>query len=160
MKKLVLIAVCVLAVMPLVCQTTKLDKLIAESENTPGYTVVKVSKSMFKFLGSMNLDNNQTIKQIKPLMDKMESLKLISTGYGFETLAKKIINEINNLNYDELVSIKDNDDVVKMLIEKPKNNVINNFIMITYRPGEANIIILNGNFEIADFENLINDKIK
>jgi hypothetical protein len=159
MKKLFLIVVCLLFSTTLMCQS-KLNKQIELMENTDGFTVVKISKPMFKFIENMNIDY-----PIQKLASKIEYFTLITAdisnkenfpkNFNVSDVIATVNKQINELNYEELVSIKDGGTNVKMIAEKAKDDTVKNFIMVITDDKDFTLMVINGIFKMEDFNDFM-----
>ena len=155
MKKLFLIVASLLLSTTLMSQS-KLSNPIELMENTDGFTVIKISKPMFRFIENMNIDY-----PIQKLASKIEYFTLITAdisnkesfpkNFNVSDVIATVNKQINELNYDELVSIKDGATTVKMVAEKSKDDIVKNFIMVITDDSDFTLMVINGIFKIEDF---------
>jgi hypothetical protein len=141
MKKLALIAACLLFSTTLMCQS-KLDHPITML-NTNGVTTTTISQLMLKNIENLNIGYSIGYATQK-LTDKIESITVLKDN-ALDTM-KGIESE-----YSELMSIKNNSIMFKLLVEQPQNETIKNFAVIVTEAGKSGLMIINGNFIIDDF---------
>ena len=143
MKKLTLVAVCLLFSTTLMCQS-KLDHPI-ETPNTNGVTTITISKQMFKNVESLlNFPMEKLTEKIKSVSVFKDKDKVLDAMKDIES------------SYSELISIKDNGNTIfRLLIEEPQDEIIKSFAMVITKTGESGLIIVNGNFKMEDFSDFM-----
>ena len=158
MKKLALIAVCLLFSTTLMCQS-KFSNTIEAMEKIDGITIIKISKPMFKFIESLNIDY-----PIHKLAGKIENFTLITCDNigdkqkSFSDLIATAESQIFGLNYDALVSIKDGDTTVGITAEEPKNDTIKDFIIFSIGSDKIVLLFIEGYFkpkDLAEFMSMV-----
>ena len=95
-------------------------------------------------LGIMNegLDNIQIFNcEVKPAIEKLreETRELVPAN-----------------GYEEVISIRDEGEKVSILFKELKEN-LSEFVLITDRPNEFNIISIVGKITLQDIQNMVND---
>ena len=145
MKKLALIAACLLFSTTLMCQS-KLDHPITML-NTNGVTTTTISQLMLKNIENLNIGYSIGYATQK-LTDKIESITVLKDN-ALDTM-KGIESE-----YSELMSIKNNSIMFKLLVEQPQNETIKNFDVIVTEASKSGLMIINGNFIIDDFSDFM-----
>lgn len=95
-------------------------------------------------LGIMNegLENIQIFNcEVKPAIDKLreETRELVPAN-----------------GYEEVISIRDEGEKVSILFKELKEN-LSEFVLITDRPNEFNIISIVGKITLQDIQNMVND---
>ena len=95
-------------------------------------------------LGIMNegLDNIQIFScKVKPAVEKLreETRELVPAN-----------------GYEEVISIRDEGEKVSILFKELKEN-LSEFVLITDRPNEFNIISIVGKITLQDIQNMVND---
>lgn len=58
--------------------------------------------------------------------------------------------------YEEVISIRDEGEKVSILFKELKEN-LSEFVLITDRPNEFNIISIVGKITLQDIQNMVND---
>ena len=146
MKKLALIAACLLFSTTLMCQS-KLDHPITML-NTDGTTTTTISKLMFKNIENLNIGYTIGYATQK-LTDKIESITVLKDN-ALDTIKKGIESD-----YSELILVKHSGEIFKLLVEKPQNETIKSFAVIVTEAGKSGLMIINGNFIIDDFSDFL-----
>ena len=96
-------------------------------------------------LGIMNegLDNIQIFScKVKPAVEKLreETRELVPTN-----------------GYEEIITIRDEEEKVSVLFKELKEN-LSEFVLITDRPNEFNIISIVGKITLQDIQNMMDEK--
>jgi len=138
MKKLIVSITLILVSFMVSAQNSAVDQLFAKYADKDGFTAVSISKGMFNLFAGENESKDEFSKAVKGL----ESIRILTPD---ETLQKGNLNFYKEISknlpmaqYEELMSVKEKDQVFKMLIRK-KGNVITEFIMIG--GGKDNVLI-------------------
>jgi hypothetical protein len=153
MKKTFIILVGLFSSLLAFSQNTAVDQLFNRYADKDGYTTVTVSKSMFSLFASESESKDEFSQAIKGL----ESIRILAPDSV--TAARSKINFYNEISkslpltqYEELMSVKEKDQVFKMLIRK-KGAVITEFLMIG--GGKNNVLIcLTGNINLKSIKKL------
>ena len=57
-------------------QSDKLNQLFDQYQDTEGVTSIEIAKPMFRLLGNLNIED-EDLKKIKPLINKVNALKIL-----------------------------------------------------------------------------------
>lgn len=152
MKKIVFLLLLVISSVFLMAQNSAVDQLFAKYADKDGFTTVSISKAMFSLFASENESKDQFNQAVKGL----ESIRILAPD---STVLKGKINFYNEISrslpvsqYEELMSVKEKDQVFKMLIRK-KGSVITEFLMIG--GGKENVLIsITGNIDLKSISKL------
>ncbi|MDR6516947.1 DUF4252 domain-containing protein [Chryseobacterium camelliae] len=148
-------------------QEDKFDKLFDKYQEVEGVTTIKIAKPMFGMLSSLNIDDSQ-LDQIKPLLSKINGLKILITegagdGKGKNNLAnlsqlnKDIASYLTNLKYDEIMAVKSSGSKIKFLSSEAKNGIMDDLLLSIDSGGGENILIkLDGKLSMDDINKIIN----
>jgi hypothetical protein len=151
MKKLIIIALAFFSI-NVNAQNSAVDKLFDKYADRDGFTTVSISKGMFNLFASENESKDEFNMAVKGL----ESIRILSPdstiAKGSLNFYKEIIKSLPIEQYEELMSVKEKDQVFKMLIRK-KGNIITEFLMIG--GGNTNILIcITGNINLKSISKL------
>jgi hypothetical protein len=134
-------------------QNTAVDQLFEKYADKDGFTTVSISKAMFSLFASENESKDQFNQAVKGL----ESIRILAPDSTIIQKGKlNFYNEISKSlpmsQYEELMSVKEKDQVFKMLIRK-KGSVITEFLMIG--GGNENVLIcITGNIDLKSISKL------
>lgn len=165
MKKLFIICTLVLShFFNVYGQENKLDKLFDKYQEVEGVTSIKIAKPMFGMLSNLNIADSE-LDQIKPLLAKINGLKVLITENSSGN-SKANINQINkeisafvkNLNYSEIMSVKNGGSRIKFLSsEAEKDGTLENMLLnIDSGTGESILVMLDGKLSMDDVNKIIN----
>lgn len=151
MKKIIFIAL-VLFSFTANAQNSAVDNLFDKYSDRDGFTTVSISKGMFSLFASENESKDEFNRAVKGL----ESIQILSPdstiAKGSLNFYKEIIKNLPITQYEELMSVKEKDQVFKMLIRK-KGSIISEFLMIG--GGNTNILIcITGNINLKSISKL------
>jgi len=133
-------------------QNSAVDQLFAKYADKDGFTTVSISKAMFNLFASENESKDEFNKAVKGL----ESIRILAPDSTMKKAKLNFYNEISKSlplsQYQELMSVKEKDQVFKMLIRK-KGDVITEFLMIG--GGNENVLIcITGNIDLKTISKL------
>jgi len=153
MKKIVFSLLLIMSSVFAKAQNTAVDQLFAKYADKDGFTTVSISKAMFSLFASENESKDQFNQAVKGL----ESIRILAPDSTIIQKGKlNFYNEISKSlpmsQYEELMSVKEKDQVFKMLIRK-KGSVITEFLMIG--GGNENVLIcITGNIDLKSISKL------
>jgi hypothetical protein len=133
-------------------QNSAVDQLFNRYAEKDGFTTVSISKGMFNLFAREDESTAEFNKAIKGL----ESIRILAPD---ETLPKGSLNFYKEIckslpvtQYEELLSVKEKDQVFKMLIRR-KAGIITEFLMIG--GGNENVLIsITGNIDLKSISKL------
>jgi Domain of unknown function (DUF4252) len=152
MKKLIIALALILFSFIVNGQNSAVDQLFAKYADKDGFTAVSISKGMFNLFAGENESKDEFNKAVKGL----ESIRILTPDEtvqkGSLNFYKEICKSLPIAQYEELMSVKEKDQVFKMLIRK-KGNVITEFLMIG--GGNDNVLIcITGNIDLKSISKL------
>ena len=136
-------------------QNTAIDQLFDRYADKDGFTTVSISKAMFSLFASGQESKDEFNKAVKGL----ESIRILAPDSAVQAQMKGKLNFYNEISksfplsqYEELMSVKEKDQVFKMLIRK-KGSMIAEFLMIG--GGKDNVLIcITGNIDLKSISKL------
>ena len=143
---------CILGV---TAQNPSFDRYFDRYADKDGFTTVSISKAMFSLFASETESKDEFNKAVKGL----ESIRILAPDSAIQALYKGKLNFFSEISkslplsqYEELMSVKEKDQVFKMLIRK-KGSVITEFLMIG--GGNENVLIcITGNIDLKSISKL------
>ncbi|WP_332021443.1 DUF4252 domain-containing protein [Kaistella sp.] len=173
MKKLLLIfALTFSYFIQINAQKDKLDQLFDKYQESEGVTSIKIAKPMFNMLNKLNI-NDSELEQIKPLLSKINGLRILivekptaanSTGSqnkinlgNFQSLQSDINNSIKNMKYEELMTVNSKDNKIKFLSSDATNGILDNLLLNISSEGNTVLMMLDGKISMDDVNKLINE---
>jgi hypothetical protein len=153
MKKILVALVLIMSSFLVNAQNSAVDQLFAKYADRDGFTTVSISKAMFSLFASESESKdefNQAVRGLESIRilapDSATSMKMKLNFYN------DIIKNLPIAQYEELMSVKEKDQVFKMLIRK-KGNIITEFLMIG--GGNENLLIsITGNIDLKSISKL------
>lgn len=145
-------------------QKNKLDQLFDKYQEVEGVTSIKIAKPMFGMLSNLNIADAE-LDQIKPLLAKINGLKVLITEdsegkskTNINQLNKEISTYVKNLNYSEIMSVKNGGSKIKFLSsEAEKDGTLENMLLsIDSGAGENILVMLDGKLSMDDVNKIIN----
>ncbi len=152
MKKIIISLLLIMSSALVMAQNSAVDQLFAKYADKDGFTTVSISKAMFSLFASETESKDQFNQAVRGL----ESIRILAPD---STILKGKLNFYNEISrslpmsqYEELMSVKEKDQVFKMLIRK-KGSVITEFLMIG--GGNENVLIcITGNIDLKSISKL------
>ncbi|NML68458.1 DUF4252 domain-containing protein [Chryseobacterium sp. RP-3-3] len=151
-------------------QSDKFDRLFEKYQEVEGVTSIKIAKPMFGMLSSLNIDDSQ-LDQIKPLLSKINGLKILITenpekantkeGIQVQThlsqLNKDVASYLKTLNYSEIMSVNNSGAKIKFLSAEAKDGILDDLLLsIDGGKGENILVMLDGKLSMDDVNKIIN----
>ncbi|REC54274.1 DUF4252 domain-containing protein [Chryseobacterium piscium] len=164
MKKIFIICTLMLSHFLVYGQKNKLDQLFDKYQEVEGVTSIKIAKPMFGMLSNLNIADAE-LDQIKPLLAKINGLKILITENpegnskaNINQLNKEISTFVKNLNYSEIMSVKNGGSKIKFLSsEAEKDGTLENMLLnIDSGGGESILVMLDGKLSMDDVNKIIN----
>jgi hypothetical protein len=153
MKKILVALALIMSSFLVNAQNSAVDQLFAKYADKDGFTTVSISKAMFSLFASESESKDEFNQAVRGL----ESIRILAPDSS--TAVKMKLNFYNDIikslpiaQYEELMSVKEKDQVFKMLIRK-KGNIITEFLMIG--GGNENLLIsITGNIDLKSISKL------
>lgn len=151
-------------------QGDKFDRLFEKYQEVEGVTSIKIAKPMFGMLSSLNIDDSQ-LDQIKPLLSKINGLKILITenpekantkeGIQVQThlsqLNKDVASYLKTLNYSEIMTVNSSGSKIKFLSAEAKDGILDDLLLsIDGGKGENILVMLDGKLSMDDVNKIIN----
>lgn len=145
-------------------QKNKLDQLFDKYQEAEGVTSIKIAKPMFSMLSNLNIADSE-LDQIKPLLSKIDGLKILITENpegnikgNVIRINKEISSYLNNLNYSEIMSVKNAGSKIKFLSsDAGKDGLLEDILLnIDSGDGENILVMLDGKLSMDDVNKIIN----
>ena len=145
-------------------QKDKLNQLFDKYQEVEGVTSIKIAKPMFGMLSNLNIADSE-LDQIKPLLSKINGLKVLITEDSGNTkslinvsqLNKEITSYLKNMNYNEIMSVNNGESKIKFLSSEAKDGILENILLrIDSGGGENILVMLDGKLSMDDVNKIIN----
>lgn len=155
MKRLLLFVAGILLGVILKAQTSAVDEMFNKYSERDGFTVVTISSKMFSMFANQDVES----KDAEDLVRRLKSIRILSVE---DSLLNRSINfytelgkKLNLSVYEELLVVKEGQDVTKFLIRQ-NGNMISELLVITGGPGGNSLISIKGEFELRNIQELSN----
>ena len=155
MKRLLLFVAGILLGVILKAQTSAVDEMFNKYSERDGFTVVTISSKMFSMFANQDAES----KDAEDLVRRLKSIRILSVE---DSLLNRSINfytelgkKLNLSVYEELLVVKEGQDVTKFLIRQ-NGNMISELLVITGGPGGNSLISIKGEFELRNIQELSN----
>lgn len=137
-------------------QISKLDQIFEQYKEQKGVTSIKIGKPMFRMLNKMKI-NDTDIETIKPLLSKINSIKMLIFENTGSTIQQDVTSAMRNLRYEELMAINSEGNKIKFLAEQAEGDLLKNLLLsINSEDGETIFMILDGALTYDDLSALVN----
>ncbi len=153
MKRLLFLFVFIAVSTVMMAQNSVVDKVFAKYAGKEGITTVSISPDLFKLAAA--LDPEAMDNEDFPV-DKVTSLKVLAVDdaeavNGVDFYAE-VLKELNTNDYQEVMTVQDGADNVKMLM-KTDGKTIFEFIILTGGDDSA-LVYISGAFSMDDLESV------
>jgi len=150
MKKFSLITMALIMPLFIFAQHSSVDKLFDKYGGKDGYTTVSINKGMFEMLNDIDPEDEDLkvlaqIEFVRVLAIEDEEIK----GVNFYD---EIMKSLNVEEYEELMTVKQSDQDVKILV-KQTGSIIQELLIVV--GGEDNALVyIKGNIQLKDLSSL------
>jgi len=129
-------------------QQSLADKLYDDYSGKEGITSVYISEFMFRLIAEMEPED----EEFKGLVNELSGIKIltVSNSKHYRDFKKNVIGVISSDGYKELMVVKEENSIVKILVKESKGK-ISEMIILSDEKDDASLIILQGNI---DFKNI------
>lgn len=150
MKKIKTLIIVLSLPLVLFAQKNAADKFFEKYADKDGFTTITVNRGLLNFISELDDD-----KESKQLLKCIETVKILTTKYELNGLNfyEEIVKNLPKNQYEELITVKDADKQVKILIDE-KNGIIKELLVVTGGGDENALIIIRGNIELNKISDL------
>ena len=154
MKKIVAVIIMSAAALGAKAQDDAISKFFAKYEEDVSFTTVNITSRMFGLFTDLEVKNPED-KEVLEAISKLEGLKMLVKDQTDN--ARALYNEANILipkvEYDELMTIRDEDQNMRFLI-KEKSGKVSELLMLMGGEREFFILSLTGDIDLSQIANL------
>jgi len=141
MKKLFFAFILLAMGQSLFAQSDAVNKYFDKYRNDETFTIVNVSPKLFEMIANIaaeEIDDPEVLEMIS----KMEGLKILKTEVTPMKYYEEAISMINTKSYEELMTVRDEDQNVKILVkDEDGGNVVNEMLLIV--GGQDEFVLLS-----------------
>ena len=119
---------------------------------------VYISKRMLKMVKSYDGEVKVNGMRLGIMNEGLENIQIFNceVKLAIEKLREETRELVPANGYEEVISIRDEGEKVSILFKELKEN-LSEFVLITDRPNEFNIISIVGKITLQDIQNMVND---
>ena len=119
---------------------------------------VYISKRMLKMVKSYDGEVKVNGMRLGIMNEGLENIQIFNCEVkpAIEKLREETRELVPANGYEEVISIRDEGEKVSILFKELKEN-LSEFVLITDRPNEFNIISIVGKITLQDIQNMVND---
>ena len=120
---------------------------------------VYISKRMLKMVKSYDGEVKVNGMRLGIMNEGLENIQIFNCEVkpAIEKLREETRELVPANGYEEVISIRDEGEKVSILFKKLKEN-LSEFVLITDRPNEFNIISIVGKITLQDIQNMMDEK--
>ncbi len=163
MKK-IMVSIAMLAFLlmsaPTWAQSSPTDKLFDEYGSQDGFTTVHISKELFSLFAEISQESDDAeVAEINKVVNGLEHVRILMCDVSDSTdrtVFNKFKNELNGVklnNFTELMTVKEDNEIVKFMILKDGKN-IKELLLLINQPDEAGFISIKGNIDLKSIGKL------
>lgn len=122
---------------------------------------VYISKRMLKMVKSYDGEVKVNGMQLSIMNEGLENIQIFNCEVkpAIEKLREETRELVPANGYEEIITIRDKGEKVSIYFKELKEN-LSEFVLITDRPNEFNIISIVGKITLQDIQNMMNEKPK
>lgn len=154
MKKIFLILIFSVAALGAQAQNDAISKFFVKYEDDMSFTMVNITSRMFGLFTDLEV-KNQEDKEVLDAISKLKGLKILvkEKADNARALYKEANVLIPKVEYDELMTIRDEDKNMRFLV-KEKSGKISELLMLMGGEKEFFILSLVGDIDLSQIANL------
>ena len=120
---------------------------------------VYISKRMLKMVKSYDGEVKVNGMRLSIMNEGLENIQIFNCEVkpAIEKLREETRELVPANGYEEVISIRDEGEKVSILFKELKEN-LSEFVLITDRPNEFNIISIVGKITLQDIQNMMDEK--
>ncbi|MFH0760863.1 MAG: DUF4252 domain-containing protein [Bacteroidota bacterium] len=146
MKKIITLLLIALFPVLAIAQNSAVDKIFKKYENRDGFTVVTISKGLLK----MAADIDQEDQESTEFLSRINSIKILATEDESDVnLYDEVLSSLDKSDYEELMTVKSNDEDVLMLAKKD-GDVIEELILLVGGKEDNALVYISGRMSMKD----------
>jgi len=154
MKKLAIITLLIISNFAANAQDDAISLFFSKYSNDESFTQVNVTARMFGLFANLDTDDAEDQEVIESI-SKIKGLKILAKEDldNGKALYKEAFTLINSKEYEELMTVKDQDNDMKFLI-KEKGGIITELLMIVGGDNEFLLLSLIGDIDLKQISKL------
>ncbi|MDP4222625.1 MAG: DUF4252 domain-containing protein [Bacteroidota bacterium] len=156
MKKIFLSAVAICLFSIAQAQVNAIDEMFNKYGEKKGFTTVVISSkllSLFTPKDEKASEGGDIVRRLKSIRILSVEDSLLNQSVNFY---KELSSRMNLSAYEELMTVREGDDVTKFLI-KQKGDIISELLVITGGPNDNTLISIQGDLDLKMISNLSKD---
>ena len=122
---------------------------------------VYISKRMLKMVKSYDGEVKVNGMRLGIMNEGLENIQIFNCEVkpAIEKLREETREQVPANGYEEIITIRDESEKVSIYFKEVKEN-LSEFVLITDRPNEFNIISIVGKITLQDIQNMMDEKPK
>jgi hypothetical protein len=159
MKKILIMVAGFILPLAIFAQDTPFSAVFDKYVGKKGYESTEIIPSQI----SMEWEAETSTDEIRKVMDKISSVRIISTeGKKIKSMWKSVSDAVTRADYTELLTVKTGDESVNMYGLKLDNGNMREFALTVKGDDEAILVTLTGDMDMSDivFGDVIKDMMK
>lgn len=163
MKKLAILLTAIVWVgmtLPMTAQKHPTKHLTTKYGSADGFTLVNINKDLFTLLAEMSRENEDTeMGQASDVIKDLDNISILMynlrPGNDTETLElfREELNSLKINNFSELMSVKEQENLVRFLIRK-EGDKIKELLMIINQPTQAGFVSISGDIDLKSISRI------
>ena len=146
MKRIILLTVGMAFALQVGAQDA-ISRFFKKYENDPDFTNVTITSRMFSLLTDLEMEDKED-QELLDAISKLEGLKIIARdSVNGKALYKEALARLPKSEYDELMSVRDEDNDMKFMI-KEKGKIVSELIMVMGGDDEFFILSIFGEIDL------------
>lgn len=151
MKNVVIMSVLVCLTVTLKAQTDPIDEMFDKYSEREGFTTVYISSKLLGlFVGKDPGGESDIINRLKSIRILSVDDSLLNNTVNFY---KELNNKVNLSAYEELMVVRNSNDVTKFLIRQ-KGEIITELLVIAGGPSDNTLISIKGDLDLRTISEL------
>lgn len=148
MKKLILASAMLLATLTGYAQNDAISRFFNEYSEDERFTVVYISPKMFQLVAKIDTDDPDW-QQVREIVKDLGGLRVLTADSisGGLDLYKSALNRVPVKEYEELLTVRDQNEHVRIWI-KDTGNIIEELLLLVGAPDEFTMLSITGKIDL------------
>lgn len=134
----------------------KLDDFFDQYRDDDSFTMVNISPKMFQMIARLDLDEDED-EIVKTLANTISGLRILirEDGDGRD-LFKDAFSQINDGDFDELLTVRDKGEDIRFMVREGSDNTIQNLVLLVGGSDQFVLLDISGNIDLKTIGKLGN----
>ncbi len=133
-----------------------ISKYFNQYVDDSNFTVVYISSKMFELLGKLDVDEleDEEAAAVMEVVKDMRGLRVLTTEHNPLKMYEEAVNTINTKEYEQLMTVRTEDENVQFLVKESSGDVINELLLLVGGQEDFVLVSFIGNIDLNKISKL------